>query len=166
MRKKVYEGGAFFTGNRRVEGAARGGRARRSGASRARRFFLDGVYGAVRRRWTVARTSGSPRGDGRPTCTAENLSKPGHGWVPAGSGGPGGDPVSGMARSLFPPTNAFLTRLSLPVGKPPSLLGCDLARGGMTGANGNGNPEKFFFSGAGYFGCAPISTAQEKLISL
>jgi hypothetical protein len=51
-----------------------------------------------------------------------------------------------MARSLFPPTNAFLTRLSLPVGKPPSLLGCDLARGGMTGANGNGNPEKFFFS--------------------
>ena len=166
MRKKVYEGGAFFTrANRRVEGA-RGGRARRSGASRARRFFLDGVYGAVRRRWTVARTSGSPRGDGRPTCTAENLSKPGHGWVPAGSGGPGGDPVSGMARSLFPPTNAFLTRLSLPVGKPPSLLGCDLARGGMTGANGNGNPEKFFFSGAGYFGCAPISTAQEKLISL
>ena len=103
--------------------------------------------------------------DGRPTCTAENLSKPGHGWVPAGSGGPGGDPVSGMARPLLPPTKAFLTRLLSPVGKTPSLLGCDLARGGMTGANGN--PEKKFpLRGAGYFGSAPISTARDELISL
>ena len=101
--------------------------------------------------------------DGRPTCTAENLSKPGHGWVPAGSGGPGGDPVSGMARPLLPPTNAFLTRLLSPVGKTPSLLGCDLARGGMTGANGN--PEKVPLRSGIFWQCAN-STARDELISL